>query len=284
MSNPYTSLYADTIADSLFPTGGISLLNEDFPFGGMSAAPTPFPEAKVNPTVSPSLTVASADVPAQTTQVNPTPYIKTTRAGVNLTSTELEGMPDADAVKDVLTKEQIQSYMKGTEYAYRAVSSFVNGYTANVSYKMKANNKEWEAKQNERSARLLLANQREINRAAQMDANVYRVQGAQTKSNQKVAMAQAGFAVGKGIYRNTLDTTDARVNYNTSAIMLKAELENAELTRRAGLYEAEAIINKADASIARKQGRAAFWQGVGDAVQYGLASGTYFYLGKHPAG
>lgn len=269
-----------------FPTGGMSYINEDFPTGGMSIAPVPFPEPKnVKPTISEGLQ-APTDVTATAPQsVNPTPYIKTTRAGVNLTSTEQEGgVSGGTSDSNLLTKDQINNYMKGTSYMLKSISSFTNGFTANISYEMQRNNKQWQAKQNERSARLLLANQREINRAAQMDANVYRIQGASTKSNQKVAMAQTGFAVGKGIYRNTLDTTDARVNYNTSAIILKAELQNAELVRRAGLYEAEAIINKADASIARKQGKAAMWQGVTDGIAYGLTSSAYFYYGKHPVG
>ena len=265
----------------------VGALNENgtFPTGGMSIAPVPFPEAKkVSPTISNGLS-APVDVTATASNdVNPTPYIKTTRAGVNLTT----GDPDSiggGGTKEVLkTKEQISNNIKGTEYLLKSVSSFVNGFTANISYEMQRNNKQWQAKQNERSARLLLANQREISRAAQMDANVYRIQGAQTKTNQKVAMAQSGFAVGKGIYRNTLDTTDARVNYNTSAIILKSELQNAELVRRAGLYEAEAIINKADASIARKQGKAAVWQGVVDGLAYALTSSAYFYYGKHPVG
>lgn len=247
-----------------------------------------FPEPKiVKPTVSATLP-APTDTAAT---VNPTPYIKTTRAGVNLSSTELEGgamdpgqLASANNMVGALTKEQIDNYIKGTTYLNKSISSFANGYTANLSYKMQANNKEFQAKQNERSARLLLLNQREINRAAQADANVYRLQGVTTKSNQKVAMAQSGFAVGKGIYRNTLDTTDARTNYNTSAIILRAELENAELTRRAGLYEAEGIINRADASIARRQGKAALWDGVLDGIAYLGVSAAYFYVGANGYG
>lgn len=240
----------------------------------------------VAPTVDPSLqTVNMPAVPfPEARPANKTPYVKTTRMGVKLSATDKDGMPDASLVEGQLTKEQIENYTKSAVYGIKAITSLANGFTANISYRMKARNKEWEKEQNQRSARLMLLNQREINRAAQMDANVYRLQGATTKSNQKVAMAQSGFAVGKGIYRNTLDTTDIRTNYNTSAIILKAELENAELTRKAGLYEAESIINRADARIARRQGRAALWDGVLDSIAYAAAAGASFYYGKHPLG
>lgn len=282
--NPEVAKIVGALNNDSFPTGGMSFINEDFPFGGMTLAPVAFPEPKVNPTVTPTLTMSSAEVPVASTQVNPTPYVKTRAVGLKLSETEKDELPDASLVKNALTKEQIQNYIKAGMYANKAIVSLANGFTAKSSYRMQARNAEWQAKQNERSAKLLLANQREINRAAQADANVYRMQGAQTKSKQKVAMAQSGFAVGKGIYRNTLDNTDIRVNYNTSAIMLKAELENAELTRKAGLYESEAIINRANRDIYGKLGRAALVSGILDSVGYTAASGAYFYLGKYPAG
>lgn len=277
--NPYLNTgYADSITAAL--TGG----NTGEPWTFARERPT------VAPTVDPNLqTVSMPVVPfPQAKQlvavtVNETPYVKTTRAGVKLSETKMD-KPDASLVESKLTKEQIENYTRAAIYGSKAIASFANGFTSNISYKMQARNKEWQAKQNERSARLLLMNQREINRAAQADANVYRVQGAAHKSGQKVAMAQSGFAVGKGIYRNTLDTTDVRTNYNTSAIILKAELQNAELVRRAGLYEAEAIINKADAAIARKMGKAALWDGILDGIVYSVAAGTSFYYGKHPLG
>lgn len=273
--------YAQTIIEALTSTSGTgpTVDTELTPWRFAQETPT------VAPTVEPSLkSVEPPPVPFPDAQkANPIPYVKTSRIGVNLSETEMEEMPDSELIKNVLTKEQIQNYMKGVMYANKAVVALANGFTAKSSYAMQARNKDWQAKQNERSARLLMANQREINRAAQADANVYRMQGAATKSNQKVAMAQTGFAVGKGIYRNTLDTTDARVNYNTSAIMLKAELQNAELTRRAGLYESEAIINRADRDILGIQGRAALWGGVFDSLAYASTSGAYFYLGKYPA-
>lgn len=271
--------YAQSIVDALTSTDNSSMYNGE-PWVFARETPT------VAPTVDPNLkNVNMPTVPfPEVKPRNPTPYIKTTRAGVRLSETEKDEMPDASLVEGRLTKEQIQNYTNAAMYGIKAITALSNGFTANTSYKMQAKNKEWQARQNLRSRDLLLLNQREINRAAQMDANVYRMQGAITKSNQKVAMAQTGFAVGKGIYRNTLDTTDIRTNYNTSAIILKAELQNAELTRKAGLYEAESIINKADAKIARIQGRAAMWEGVIGATAYLAAAGASFYVGKYGYG
>lgn len=268
-------IFANRIISALTSTSDTSTYNGE-PWAFAAEAPT------VAPTVSPDLkNVGTPVVPFPEAQKpNETPYIGTERARVNLSETE---MGDIETIKtqlnSLLTKEQIQNYTKSAMYGIKAITALGNGFTANTSYRMQARNKEWQAQQNLRSRDLLLLNQREINRAAQMDANVYRMQGAITKSNQKVAMAQTGFAVGKGIYRNTLDNTDIRTNYNTSAIILKAELQNAELTRKAGLYEAESIINKADAKIARYQGKAAMWEGYMGAVSYLAASGASFYVG-----
>lgn len=273
-------IFANRIISALTSTSDTSTYNGE-PWMFAKETPT------VAPTVSPDLkTVDMPAVPFPDPQrLNDTPYIKTTRAGVNLSETEMD---DLETIKtqlnSLLTKEQIQAYTKSAMYGIKAITALGNGFTSNISYRMQAHNKEWQARQNIRSRDLLLLNQREINRAAQMDANVYRMQGAVTKSNQKVAMAQTGFAVGKGIYRNTLDTTDIRTNYNTSAIILKAELQNAELTRKAGLYEAESIINKADAKIARYQGKAAMWEGVTGAVSYLAAAGASFYVGTYGYG
>ena len=274
--------YAQTIIEALTSSSstGPTLATDLMPWQFAQEAPT------VTPTVDPSLmSVELPPVPFPEPQkANEVPYIKTTRAGVNLSGTELEGLPDATGLDKILTKEQVQNYTNSALYGIKAINALANGFTAKSSYRMQARNAEWQAKQNLRSADLLLKNQREISRAAQADANVYRMQGAKTKSDQKVAMAQTGFAVGKGIYRNTLDTTDARVNYNTSAIILKAELQNAELTRRAGLYESEAIINRANRDIYGKLGRAALVSGILNSASYLAASGAYFYLGKYPAG
>lgn len=281
----YNKYNAQSIIDALTST------SNDTSFGtydGEAFALTPKPPV-VAPTVDPSLQTldisAGRVVPfPEVKQKNPTPYIATQRKGVNLSETEPGKIPDASSIEGTLTKEQVKNYTNSALYGIKAITALANGFTANISYRMQSRNKEWQARQNLRSAELLMLNQREINRAAQMDANVYRMQGAITKSNQKVAMAQSGFAVGKGIYRNTLDTTDIRTNYNTSAIILKAELQNAELTRKAGLYEAESIINKADAKIARAQGRAAIWEGAMNAVSYLAASGASFYVGKYGYG
>lgn len=190
-----------------------------------------------------------------------------------------------DATEDIrimpTPAEKLDLYTKGTIYAFKASTSLTNGFLANSSYKMKARNAEFQAKQNIRSAEILLKNQREVTRAAQADATVYKMQGAQVKSAQKTAMAATGFAVGKGVYKNTLDTTDARTNYNASAIILKSELQNAELTRQAGEYRAQAEIEKGNAKIAKLQGRSEIWKGVAEALVYGTASAANFYVGKY---
>ena len=112
-----------------------------------------------------------------------------------------------------------------------------------------------------------------------MDANVYRLKSAQTKSAQRTAMASSGFAVGKGVYKNTLETTDARTNYNIAAAILKAELQNAELIRQAGEYRAQAEIARGNAEIAKRMGKAESISGIINATAYAAASAANLYVG-----
>ena len=207
------------------------------------------------------------------------PHINTERVGPNYKQTET---PEVGTTQREFTaSEKMQMYTAGMVYGIKAGQSLANGFLANASAKLKARNYKFQAEQDLRSAEMLLKNQKEISRAAQMDANVYKLQGAETKDKQKVAMAQTGFAVGKGIYKNTLNTTDARTNYNVSAVILKGELQNAELTRQAGLYRAQAEIARGNAKIAKIQGRAEMWAGIVDAAAYAVASGANFYVGKY---
>ena len=163
------------------------------------------------------------------------------------------------------------------------ISTPANGFLANSSERMKASNYEFQARQSERSAALLLQNQREITRAAQMDANKYRIENAKIKSGQKTAMAASGFAVGRGVYRNTLSTTDARTNYNIAATVLKGELQNAELIRQAGEYRAQAEIARGNAEIAKRMGKAAKLSGIIGTVGYTASAVAKMYVGAQGA-
>lgn len=173
----------------------------------------------------------------------------------------------------------VQYYATATADTMKGVASVANGYISQLSAEMKANTYKFQAEQNRNMASQLLKNQREITRAAQMDANQYRMQNEGTKSRQKVAMAESGFAVGRGVYKNNLDTTEARVNYNVANIMLKAGLENANITSKAGGYVAQAIINEADAEIAKKEGEVAYTNGWINGISEFLSAGAMFYCG-----
>lgn len=178
------------------------------------------------------------------------------------------------------TEKQVDMYGKSLSYLVSAASDFINGNLAYDNAKMREKSYEFRAEQNERAARLLEMNIRDINLAAQMDASVYKMQGRQTKSAQKVAMASSGFAVGKGSYSSTLTTTDARTNYNIGIRMLKADLQTAETYRKIGTYKAQAEIAKGNAKIAKVQGEAA--KHVGNIQGFGnlINSGISFYVGN----
>ena len=93
-------------------------------------------------------------------------------------------------------------------------------------------------------------------------------------------MAASGFAVGKGSYKSTFATTDARTNYNIAMRMLKADLQTAETTRKAGEYRARSEIEKGNAKIARTMGRAEMWSGVIGGVGNLINAGFNFYVGE----
>lgn len=180
--------------------------------------------------------------------------------------------------------DMVKNFASGTINLMQGINSVYNGYISEGQYDMKAANKEFQAEQNERAARLLRQNMRDINRAAQADANVYRLEGVKTKSAQRVGQAASGFAVGKGTYKVMLDTTDARTNYNASMIMLKAGLQNAEVLRQAGTLEAQAILDRFDAEALRKQGDFEKSQGWMTGVMKAIEAGVDFYVGTQGFG
>lgn len=179
------------------------------------------------------------------------------------------------------TAFQVKHWLDGTVAGMKAISSVYNGYSQSVQYNMQATSMEYMARQNQRNADLMRKNIREINRAAQSDINAIYVQSAQRKSEQRIAQGASGFAVGKGAYEVLNDNTDWKTNYNASLIMLKAGLQGAEIVRSAGNYEAQSIINKSEASIARKNAEVAKINGwVGGAVG-AMSAATSFYIGRY---
>lgn len=180
--------------------------------------------------------------------------------------------------------KEIAHYADAVADVMKGGAAIANGYIAKMSADSKAAAYSFRAEQNRRASALLLANQVDITRAAQMDSNQYRIAGKKTAARQKVAMASSGFAVGKGSYANTLNTTEAVVNYNVANLMLKADLENAELTRKAGAQIAEAIINEANAEIAKKEGSAAIRNGWISGISNFISAGASFYCGRIEGG
>lgn len=179
------------------------------------------------------------------------------------------------------TAFQVKHWLDGTVAGMKAISSVYNGYSQSVQYSMQATSMEYMARQNQRNADLMRKNIREINRAAQSDINAIYVQSAQRKSEQRIAQGASGFAVGKGAYEVLNDNTDWKTNYNASLIMLKAGLQGAEIVRSAGNYEAQSIINKSEASIARKNAEVAKINGwVGGAIS-AMSAATSFYIGRY---
>ena len=179
------------------------------------------------------------------------------------------------------TAFQVKHWLDGTVAGMKAISSVYNGYSQSVQYNMQATSMEYMARQNQRNADLMRKNIREINRAAQSDINAIYVQSAQRKSEQRVAQGASGFAVGKGVYEVLNDNTDWKTNYNASLIMLKAGLQGAEIVRSAGNYEAQSIINKSEASIARKNADVARINGWVGGVVGAMSAATSFYIGRY---
>lgn len=213
---------------------------------------------------------------------NPKAKVEKMSAGVpkKPMNSEISGEISGSAAKPTYTEEQVKMYGRAASYLTSSISDFANGYLAYGSSKMKISSYEFSAKQHERAADLLEKNIRDINRAAQMDANVYKMQRKDVKSSQKVAMASSGFAVGKGTYRVVLNTTDARTNYNVAMRMLKADLQTAEVTRKAGTYRAQAAIERGNAEVSRIQGKSALKSGIISGVGNLINSGFSFYVGK----
>lgn len=179
------------------------------------------------------------------------------------------------------TAFQVQHYLNGAAQGMKAIASIGNGYVAQGQYNMKANSLDYLARQNERNAQNMIKNIREINRAAQNDINVISEMNVKRKSEQRVAQGASGFAVGKGSYKVLSENTDWKTNYNASMIALKAGLQGAEVLRAAGGLEAQAIINRADADIARKNAKIAKTNGWISGLA-GLANaGASFYIGRY---
>lgn len=184
-----------------------------------------------------------------------------------------------EAIKIDYTAQSVKHFASSVTDILKAGASISNGYISKMSADAKARTYKFQAEQDKHSAELLLKNQKDITRAAQMDANRYRIAGAETKAKQITGMAGTGFAVGKGVFKNTLSTTEARVNYNVSNIMLKAGLENAELTRKAGTLEANAIIAEANAKIAKQEGKFAVFSGWVNGISNLVSACANFYCG-----
>lgn len=241
---------------------------------------TPFPAAAKESYTS---TIVNALQTAPAPEATPFPEVRTNR-NVSITDTSIGGGTGGDDDKgdnkeSGLTAFQVKKYASGSISLMKSVSSIYNGYIANSQYRMQARNKDFLASQNERAAELLKKNMRDINRAAEADANVYRLQGVKTKSAQRVAQAASGFAVGKGTYGVMFDTTDARTRFNASMIMLKAGLQNAEVLREVGGLKAQAIINRFDAHALREQGDMAISKGWADGIMHAVSAGADFYVG-----
>lgn len=179
------------------------------------------------------------------------------------------------------TAFQVENFMNGAVYGMKAVSSIFNGYSTGIQYEMKAASSDYMARQNQRNADLMRSNIKEINRAAQSDVNVLSVQSAERKSSQRIAQSTSGFKVGAGSFAVLNNNTDFKTQYNASMIMLKAGLQGAEVLRQAGTYEAQGIMNKAEADIARMNADAAVMNGWVSGVAGALQSGTSFYVGRY---
>lgn len=177
------------------------------------------------------------------------------------------------------TEDQVWMYGRAASYLVQSLSDFTNGFLAYDSSKLKTASYDFKAKQYEQAADLLEKNISDINRAARMDANVNKLQGRETKDKQKVAMSASGFAVGKGSYKTTFATTDARTNYNIAMRMLKADLQTAETYRKAGEYRARAEIEKGNAEISRIMGKSQMKQGIIMGVGSLVNAGFNFYVG-----
>lgn len=183
------------------------------------------------------------------------------------------------SIEHSLSAKAVADFTNATVYGMKAISAVSSGYVNAKQYEMQANNKEFAAWQNDRAAKLLAKSTRDITRAAEADANVYRLQGVKNKAAQRVGQAASGFAVGKGTYRVMLNTTDVRTNYNAAAIMAKSMMQNAEIKRQIGTQKATAIINRADAKALKKRAEIERIQGWMNGISYALQAGASAYAG-----
>lgn len=179
------------------------------------------------------------------------------------------------------TAFQVNNWLDAAKSGMTAVSSVFNGYISSSEYKMKAAGAEYLARQNQRNAELMRRNIRDINRAAQQDINVISMEGTRRKSEQRVEQAASGFKVGAGTYQVLNDNTNFMTNYNASLIMLRAGEQGAEILRQAGGLEAQSIINKAEADIARDSAKAAEINGWVQGAASAVNAGVSFYIGRY---
>lgn len=263
---------APNLATALFPDQSPVLgPYSDSWVGGMSYS-TPEP-------------VKGEEPPTATEQVQQTSEVKPIRnAGRTNTSMSDAKSVESDShggtpVEHSMSAKAVRDFANATVYGMKAISAVSTGYINAKQYEMQANNKEFAAWQNDRAAKLLAKSTRDITRAAEADANVYRLQGVKTKAAQKVGQAASGFAVGKGTYRVMLNTTDVRTNYNAAAIMAKSMMQNAEIRRQIGTQKATAIINRADAKAFEKRAEIERMQGWMNSIGYALQAGASAYAG-----
>jgi hypothetical protein len=153
---------------------------------------------------------------------------------------------NGDVVKGI--SKAATDYIKG-------VSAYASGMTASEQYQFAAGVKE-------RNADAMIANIREISRAADAAGNAIRMQGRETSSAQKTAMAQNGFAVNVGSNKMLLDKTNFIVSSNVAARTLAAELQGAELTRQAGYAKAEADMLRAKAASEEGTAKMSYMMGM----------------------
>lgn len=230
--------------------------------------------------------IKGEELPTATEQVQENSVAKPIRnAGRSSTSmgeaknVESDTHGGSTPVEHSLSAKAVMDFANATVYGMKAISAVSSGYVNSKQYEMQANNKEFAAWQNDRAAKLLAKSTRDITRAAEADANVYRLQGVKTKAAQKVGQAASGFAVGKGTYRVMLNTTDVRTNYNAAAIMAKSMMQNAEIKRQIGTQKATAIINRADAKALGKRAEIERMQGWMNSISYALQAGASAYAG-----
>lgn len=264
--SPEVAAILGAITPNQSPIGG-----DGFPIGGMSyGVPEP---------------IKGEEPPTATEQVQQTSEVKPIRnAGRTNTSMSDAKSVESDShggtpVEHSLSAKAVKDFANATVYGMKAISAVSTGYINAKQYEMQANNKEFAAWQNDRAAKLLAKSTRDITRAAEADANVYRLQGVKTKAAQKVGQAASGFAVGKGTYRVMLNTTDVRTNYNAAAIMAKSMMQNAEIRRQIGTQKATATINRADAEAFEKRAEIERMQGWMNSIGYALQAGASAYAG-----